>query len=117
MDIALSLSPGHNRTDLESLFDWLQAEKELRGRVSWKEAPPKPGEMGGMAEFILVAAGSGGFLSVLATSVQTWLAQPRRSNIKIRARRDDGVEIEVDAQNMTDERVQELLRKLSEKPE
>ncbi|MFI9843954.1 hypothetical protein ACIHFD_43450 [Nonomuraea sp. NPDC051941] len=117
MDIALSFVSDHSRADLESLFDWFQGEKELRGRVRWADVPPKPGEMGGAMEVILVAVGSGGFLSVLATSIQTWLARPRMSSIKIRVRNGNGLEIEIDAQNMNDAKIQELLGKLDSTPE
>ncbi|MEV1198457.1 effector-associated constant component EACC1 [Microbispora rosea] len=117
MDVALSFASTHTRSDLEDLFDWLRDEKELRGRVRLGGVPPKSGEMGSAMEVVLVAVGSGGFLTVLATSLQTWLAQPRKSSIKIRARNEAGLEIEIDAHNINEGKIRELLDGLSSKPE
>ena len=56
-----------------------------------------PGTMGAVAETLQVALGAGGGATVLAGSVATWITT-RRQNVKLRLRRPDGGELEVDAQ-------------------
>lgn len=46
--------------ELGALRKWLNAEDEFRGRVSLETAPVRPGEMGAVADAIVVAVGSGG---------------------------------------------------------
>jgi hypothetical protein len=47
---------------------------------------------------------------VLATSLKAWLAQPRRSDVRIRVQRDDGQTVEIDASRVDGERVDALVR-------
>ena len=68
--------------DLYSLFDWLQRNDELRGRIRTLSRQPGPHEMGGAAEILSVALGSGGAGAVLASSLATWL-QTRRARISV----------------------------------
>jgi hypothetical protein len=59
---------------------------------------------------LVVAVGSGGALSVLAASLKAWLAQPRRSDVRIRVQRDGGETVEIDASRIDGKRVDSLLR-------
>jgi hypothetical protein len=68
--------------DLYSLFDWLQRNDELRGRIGTLSQQPGPDEMGGAVEILSVALGSGGAGAVLASSLATWL-QTRRARISV----------------------------------
>jgi Effector Associated Constant Component 1 len=71
---------------------------------------PGEGELGALADVLVVAVGSGGALSVLATSLKAWLAQPRRSDVRIRIQRDDGQTVEIDANRIDGEHVDALIR-------
>jgi Effector Associated Constant Component 1 len=74
-------------TGLEDLSDWLRAESELAGRVHEVHAAPLEGQLGALSdglEIMLGAVGSGGALSVLAASLKSWFAQPRRSDFRVR---------------------------------
>ncbi|MDN3351220.1 hypothetical protein [Actinomadura sp. DC4] len=93
---------------LESLADWLRGEPDLRVRPAL--AAPRPGELGALTEALVVGVGSGGTVSILATSLKTWLAHPRRSDIRIVVEGTDDRRIEIDARRADAEDVERLLR-------
>jgi hypothetical protein len=93
---------------LAELSDWLRQESELRGLVSLGAAVPRPGELGALSDLLMVALGSGGTLSVLAASLKVFLAQPRRSDVRIVVTAPDGRRVELDAKRVGD--VEQLLR-------
>jgi hypothetical protein len=95
---------------LEELSDWLRQEPELRGLVSPGDAVPAPGELGARADVRMVAVGSGGTLSVLATSLKAFLAQPRRSDVRIVVTAPGGRRTELDAKRVDHVDVGQLLR-------
>ncbi len=95
---------------LRSVLDWLRREDTLRGRVRAASAPVRPGEMGGVFDVLIVALGSGGAGAALATSLSTWLSQPRRADVKLTVTADDGRHIELDAHRVPDPAV--LLREV-----
>ena len=66
--------------------------------------------MGGVLDVLVVALGSGGAGAVLATSVSTWLSQPRRADVKLTVTAEDGRHIELDARRIRDPAV--LLREV-----
>ncbi|WP_431042117.1 effector-associated constant component EACC1 [Streptomyces sp. P1-3] len=94
-------------TELESLGDWLRGEPELAGRVRRKAARPTPGEMGALPDLLIV---SGAALPVLAGSLRAWLIHRRRSGIAIKVHRADGGTVEIDAKNVSNTSVEEILR-------
>ncbi|MCX4411508.1 hypothetical protein OG840_61190 [Streptomyces sp. NBC_01764] len=95
---------------LAELSDWLGQEPELRGLVSGNTTP-EPGELGSLANALVVAVGSGGVLSVLAASLKTFLALPRRPDVRIKVDgRPDGRTVEIDAKRVRDRDVEALLR-------
>jgi hypothetical protein len=106
-EVFLSVDDGE-LTDLQSLLEWLRQEPELRGQLTTRARPPNVGEMGPVTDVVVVAAGSGGALTVLATSLRTWLAQPRRSDVRIKVRSANGRTVEVDAKRISD--VEALVR-------
>ncbi|GAA3560068.1 hypothetical protein GCM10022419_045850 [Nonomuraea rosea] len=110
MDISLTIDSGDDIGDLESLVDWLSGESALVGRVRLPAAAPAPGEMGGLAETALVAVSSGGALTALAASLKAWLAQPHRSDVRVRIRTEGGTTIDVDAKHVDAKRLERLLR-------
>jgi hypothetical protein len=99
--IVASDPSSRDRDPLEDLSDWLIAERELRGAVTYDSAAPKAGEMGAIAEALIVAVGSGGALTVLARTLGVWLSQ-QRSNVKLSIRRPDGASITLEATNLQD---------------
>ncbi|WP_412543932.1 hypothetical protein R8Z50_15980 [Longispora sp. K20-0274] len=93
---------------LADLQDWLRHEPELRGRVTPVTRAPGPDELGAVTDVLSVAVGGGGVLAVLAASLRSFFAQPRRSDIRITVHAADGSTVEVDAHRVTD--VETLLR-------
>jgi hypothetical protein len=90
MEARLSLAGTDEAQDeLVALRQWLTDEPDFRGRVRAEQAPPRPGEMGGVVEALTVALGSGGALAILANSVSVWLRQ-RRSTLTVTIVNPDG---------------------------
>jgi Effector Associated Constant Component 1 len=87
---------------LRSLLDWLKHEDTLRGRVRTAQTPVRSGEMGGVLDVLMVALGSGGAGAASATSVSTWLSQPRRADVTLTVTAEDGRHIELDARHIRD---------------
>ncbi|WP_372460226.1 effector-associated constant component EACC1 [Nocardia coffeae] len=104
MGTELTLSAtGADGTHLtRELIGWLRREPELRGTVTPLDVVPTLGEMGSLVGLATVAVGSGGVLSVLATSLRAWFAQPRRSDVRIEIRSPDGKSVIVDAERVRD---------------
>lgn len=71
---------------------------------------PGEGELGALADVLMVAVGSGGTLSVLATSLKAWLAQPRGQHVRIRIRTGGGEAVEIDADRIDAEQADALIR-------
>ncbi|WP_431775833.1 effector-associated constant component EACC1 [Streptomyces cucumeris] len=95
---------------LESLADWLRGEPRLAGRVRPRAAPPQRGQMGAVAELLVVSVGAGGLLPVLAGAVGAWLSQPRRSDLRITVHAPDGRHIDIEAKQVSKAAVEEILR-------
>jgi hypothetical protein len=101
---------GGDQAELESLDDWLRREHELAGRITFAAAGPREGELGVLGEALIVAVSSGGTVSVLAASLKAWLSLPRRSDVRIRVQGTDGRAVEIDADRVSGERVDDLVR-------
>ena len=105
---------GGDQADLESLDLWLRQEGELAGRVTFAGAKPRPGELGALGEALIVAVGSGGAVSALASSLKAWMALPRRSDVRIRVEGPGGRVVEIDAHRVGGERIDDLVRQALE---
>ncbi len=110
MEVRIACVGGDRAAGVESLSDWLRGEPELAGRLHVTGPMPGEGELGSLADVLVVAVGSGGTLSVLVTSLKAWLAQPRRSDVRIRVQRDGGETVEIDANRVDSEHVDALIR-------
>jgi Effector Associated Constant Component 1 len=110
VSLQLSVKGDEPVGELEELSDWLRQESELRGLVSPAAVVPGPGELGALSDALVVAVGSGGTLSVLAASLKMFLAQPRRSDVRIVVTAPDGRRVELDAKRVSN--VEQLLRQL-----
>jgi len=91
--------------ELRSLLDWLRQEDDLRGRVHLTPVVAQPGHMGGISDSLSVALGSGGALTVLATSISVWLKH-RRSDLTVeitvgeRTAKIDGKRVKADPESV-----------------
>jgi hypothetical protein len=110
MEVRFSFVGGDRAADVEALSDWFRGEPELAGRLRVAGPMPSEGELGALADVLVVAVGSSGTLSVLAASLKAWLAQPRRSDVRIRVQQDGGETVEIDANRVDGEHVDALIR-------
>lgn len=94
---------------LEDLTSWLRGERELTGRVTLSRPLPRQGEMGSLAEAVVVAVGAQGALTVLAESLRAWFAQPRRSAMKLKIATGPDTVIELDADRVRSSDLDQLL--------
>ncbi|KJY28680.1 hypothetical protein [Streptomyces sp. NRRL S-495] len=120
MDVHISVAGGETGpgtvAEAESLTDWLRGEPGLT-RVTLTGRPPGPGEMGSVLDTVTVALGAGGALQVLASSLRTWFAQPRRSDVRVKIRRTDGGTVEIDAKRVRAGDLEAILRTALESQE
>jgi hypothetical protein len=116
MIVQLSVAGDRPVEGLAELLGWLRRESELRGLVVPGDAVPEPGTLGALSDLLMVAVGSGGTLSVLAASLQVFLAQPRRSDVRIMVASPDGRRVELDAKRVGDVDVGKLLRQTLGEP-
>ncbi|WP_157855149.1 effector-associated constant component EACC1 [Kitasatospora purpeofusca] len=112
----ISVTGGETVAEAESLTDWLRGEPGLT-RVTLTGRAPAPGEMGSVLDAVTVALGAGGALSVLASSLRVWFAQPRRSDVRLKIRRADGGTLELDAKRVRAGDLEDLLRTALESQE
>jgi hypothetical protein len=110
----ISVLSGAPVADTESLADWLKGEPELVGRVRPTRHTPGPGELGAVLDTLTVVLGTGGTVTALITSLRTWLAHPRRSDVRLKVRREGGATVEIDAKRVKRADVERLLRQALE---
>ncbi|WP_439377793.1 effector-associated constant component EACC1 [Amycolatopsis lexingtonensis] len=105
MDIAVSVNDPALE---ESLLDWLRGDPELRPAVKKRYAAPKPGELGTIADAIMISVGSGGALTVLASALKAWVQRPRGKHVVLRVSRGDRV-AEIDAERVDSGDIEAIL--------
>jgi Effector Associated Constant Component 1 len=102
--------------DVESLWEWLRQEPELRGRLTTASAPAPQGAMGAPIELVVaLATTAGGVATVLARSLSTWLTErerQRRSDVTIKVTGPGGRQVQVSARRVPDS--EQLLRAVLE---
>jgi len=93
---------GHDRAstaDLRSLRRWLTDVDELRGRVDLRQPPPASGELGAVADVLMVALGSGGAAGALVSALTSWIRH-RTTDLDLIVTRPDGTTIEVSGRRL-----------------
>lgn len=89
---------GGREADLRSLHDWLRREPSLRQvEVSLKQAPTRPGSMGGWVEAFQMITDNGWQAASFVLSLMTW-RQTRAGSPQVTIRRGD-VEVTVPSGN------------------
>ena len=102
--VELSVGGEAPEQGFEELVHWLSREPALRGRVRRASRTVTAGTLGPGAAVLEVAVGGGGALTVLATSLKTFLSLPRRSDVKITvtSAQDGTRTVEIDAKRVDD---------------
>jgi hypothetical protein len=93
IEIAAFLDAAPSEAELRELREWL-LDEQAGLRPEWRRGEDQPGWMGPVSETLQIAVGSTGVAAVLARSVRTWL-ETRRQPVRLKWRRPDGEEIEI----------------------
>lgn len=109
MEVRIAVVDGDS-VDLKMLADWLRQEPELAARVKLYRPEPQEGQLGSLAEEILVtAASSGGVITdALVASLTGWLTPLSRSYTRIRIK--GGRVVDVEVGRLDEARVEALIR-------
>jgi Effector Associated Constant Component 1 len=99
VDIAVTVLGGSDRDQARGLRRWLGEEEELRGRIQLLEPEPEPGQLGTLADTLIVSLGSGGAATVLASALVSWIRH-RTGDTQAVLRKPDGSKIELAAQRI-----------------
>lgn len=112
--LLLCVSDGSSDDVSEDLYTWLCGEPELAGQVTVSRKAPQSGEMGTLADALVVAVGAQGVLSVLAASLRGWFAQPRRATVKLKIDNGNGGSVDLVAEHVRSSDLEQLLRQTLE---
>ncbi|MET8873181.1 hypothetical protein [Nocardia sp. NPDC004604] len=103
MDITVRVDAPAIPQELTSLWQWLVAEDELRGRIQVVDSVPEPGTLGAITDTLIVAVGTGGAATVavraLSSALIVWL-QHRSGDVSVKVARSDGSTLEYSATNV-----------------
>jgi hypothetical protein len=100
-------------TQFESLWDWLQHEPDLRGRLSTRQAPAAEGAMGGSIEMVVAMTPVAAVVATaLARALSTWLVQ-RRADLTVKVTGPSGQQVTVSGRRVADPEA--LLRAVLER--
>jgi hypothetical protein len=103
VDFEVRQSADDGADELDSLYFWLIAEPDLRGRVTLKPAPPGSGHMGFFTDSLGIAISPDNAVSLLVSSLVSWMANRRNgsesatssSRITLLVTRSDGAAMEL----------------------
>jgi hypothetical protein len=105
MEIRIGIDEDSLGRDLLSLRRWLRREKGLYWPDEAAATVPPEGRMGSATDVLVVAVGSGGAISALATSLGVWLTQLKsrpRPAVTVTITMPDGTAISVQANQADD---------------
>lgn len=80
----LSIDSARPVGDLEDLAEWFGQEPELHGLIKDGSSVPQPGELGAAVDVLVAAVSSGGALTALIASLQSWLSSIRRTDLTVK---------------------------------
>ena len=113
LKLHISFTGREAQNQLESLFNWLAMEDELRGRVK-ADGSTDSSDLGTGIDLLAVAVGSGGAATILISAIGSWIQQPKKSDVIMKVTTSEGKSVEIDAKRVTIEQAQELLRDVLE---
>ena len=103
------VEPPECESEFRSLREWLAQEDELRGIPIKQQFPVMaPEQMGCLADTLVIAFGAGGFGTVLAQSVVSWL-QACRTDLRLTVTGPRGM---VELQTRSPKDIQQLIREI-----
>lgn len=99
--------------ELRDLASWLRREDEFRGRVVVEQQPVQPGNMGALSDMLVVAVGSGGLSTALATSLALWIKH-RKPKADIEITRSKGLSVKIALRDLSEDELAKVLLKALE---
>jgi hypothetical protein len=85
--------------DLRSLRHWMLDVHDLSGPIDLRRTAPRGGELGGVTDALVVAAGPGGALIALTGALVSWLRH-RTADVTIKLVRADGSSMKIDGKRV-----------------
>lgn len=110
---SLQISFADAPDQIRDLAAWLRSEDELRGRVDLVKRPLEAGHMGGIADTLSIAVGSGGAVAVSVRSFFAWLSVRHaavRTRIELKAEDGRAASIELTGSAEPEAVLDELTR-------
>ncbi|MFB9661888.1 hypothetical protein ACFQS3_04105 [Glycomyces mayteni] len=115
MDAELTVTGSDDpRGELVLLRKWLSREDDYRGRVDFKPAEPREGELGFATDVLLAGIAAGG-LDALGRTIAVWI-DSRRSQIEVEVSAADGTHWRISAKGPVAKSVAKRLETPPEKP-
>jgi hypothetical protein len=96
-DVTLSVTGSLD--DTAALGTLLDTDPELRGRVRRVAAPAPEGALSGGLPELMIALGSSGVATALASVIMVWLRQ-RTGSVAVHIKRPDGTQVDVIAERV-----------------
>jgi hypothetical protein len=109
-EIKITVGGDRVDADVESLWDWLRDEPQLRGYVHMGRGKIGEGAMGLPVEIVILAANAT-VVSALTRTLSTWLIQ-RKSQVTVEIKEKGGRKTTISASGVANP--EELLRKVDE---
>jgi len=109
----LTIRTDGSADDLFQLLKWFNDDDELRGRVSLPPNEIRPGQMGGLADVLVVAVGAGGLGTALVQSLTGWFTY-RRSDLTVTVKLGEHPEIAFDGKRIDIQETSQALLSLLE---
>jgi hypothetical protein len=110
VNVELAVSGASDVRNVGELHEWLRRERALAGLVRRVPQPIEDGQLGGVADVLIVALGSGGVGAVLAQSLLTWI-RSRRTDVSVTVSTEAGV-VKIDATNLAPADVLPVLERV-----
>ncbi|WP_370971101.1 hypothetical protein [Amycolatopsis sp. cg9] len=91
----------------------LEQEDDLRGRLTSPKHAANDDSMGAQfADVLVVALGSGGGVTALASVLAVWLKRPRGTKVELSVLRPDGTAVKIESEGVED--IEALIRATSD---
>jgi hypothetical protein len=114
MKTLIQLTGAHAPSELADLQAELGLVDELRGRVTVQQPEAKPGDMGGIAQTLIVALSTQGAGTALAASISTWIRH-RRPSADITITDQDGHSTKITMKDVPSETLDAVVRRAVER--
>jgi membrane-associated two-gene conflict system component 1 (EACC1) len=98
LTIAFDEAPSDADALARSLTDWFNDDEDLSGLAGVHLMPPRPGEMGGLADAVELATAAGPLLAAGVSALGVWLTQRvRNRRVTLSVTRPDGAGMRITA--------------------